>query len=221
MKPFLWIVFTLTLFALAAQTTYKLVINGKSTGQAIVVNGQTYVPLAALKSAGVTSNLASSTLTLTLPGATSTTGGANQLAALEGCIGETLFNGIWRAKVSKVEAIDIGGSKGYGVTLELRNGAKQALAPADTNVKYSEGDIALALDDSTTVNMNRYDYAWVLESIPQAAAKVHVVQFVTDSTAKPSKLILRIEPIAKDSRLPLRYSVADPSFRFNLSCQKP
>lgn len=216
MKPFLWISFALTLFALAAQTTYKLVVNGQNAGQAIVMNGQTYVPLAALKTLGISSNLAGGTLTLG-----NTQGGANQLTALEGCMGETLFNGIWRAKVSKVEAIAISGSKGYGVTLELRNGAKQALAPTDTNFKYGEGDIALALDDGTTVNMNRFDYAWVLESIPQAAAKVYVVQFVTDSTAKPSKLIMRIEPIAKDSRLPIRYSVADPSFRFNLNCQKP
>ncbi|MCV5063418.1 hypothetical protein OFM35_33645, partial [Escherichia coli] len=49
--------------AYAASTAYKLVINGKpASGQAIVVNGQTYVPLAALKAAGVQSDLASGTL---------------------------------------------------------------------------------------------------------------------------------------------------------------
>ncbi|MBI5812089.1 MAG: hypothetical protein HZB27_05670 [Meiothermus silvanus] len=47
----------------AASTAYKLLINGKSaTGQAIVVNGQTYVPLAALKAAGVSSELTQGTL---------------------------------------------------------------------------------------------------------------------------------------------------------------
>lgn len=201
--------------AQAAQTTYKLIINGQNAGQAIVVKGQTYVPLAALKALGINSSLSAGTLTLGIA-----QGGSNQLAAQEGCIGETLFNGIWRAKVSKVEAIDINGQKGYGLTLELRNATKQSLSPADTNVKYSEGDIALALDDGSTVNMNRYDYAWVLETIPQAAPKTHQIQFFSDSAAKPSKLILRIEPIAKDSRLPVRYSTPDPSFRFNLTCQK-
>ncbi len=215
MKQLLWIIFALTLIALAAQTTYKLIVNGQNAGQAIVVNGQTYVPLAALKTLGISSNLAGGTLTLG-----NAQGGANQLTALEGCLGETLFNGIWRGKVTKVEAIEASGQKGYGVTLELRNAAKQSLSPSDTNVKYGEGDIALALEDGSTVNMNRFDYAWVLETIPQAAPKVHQVQFFTESTAKPSKLIVRIEPIAKDSRLTVRYSVADPSFRFNLNCQK-
>lgn len=46
----------------AAGTAYKLVINGKSATQAIVVNGQTYVPLAALKAAGVSSELTQGTL---------------------------------------------------------------------------------------------------------------------------------------------------------------
>lgn len=46
----------------AASTAYKLVINGKSATQAIVVNGQTYVPLAALKAAGVSSELTQGTL---------------------------------------------------------------------------------------------------------------------------------------------------------------
>lgn len=201
--------------AYAAQTTYKLIVNGQNAGQAIVVNGQTYVPLAALRPLGISSSLSGGTLTLG-----NTQGGSNPLTALEGCLGQTLFNGIWRAKVTKVEAIDANGQKGYGVTLELRNATSQSLSPSDTNVKFDQGDIALALDDGSTLNMNRYDYAWLLEAIPQAAPKVHVVQFFTDSSAKPSKLIVRIEPIAKDSRLSVRYTAADPSFRFNLACQK-
>ena len=214
MKPFAWMLFSLTLLALAAQTTYKLVVNGHNAGQAIVVGGQTYVPLAALKALGIPSKLAGGTLSL------GTAGGSNPLAALEGCIGETLFNGIWRAKVSKIEAIDINGQRGYGVTLELRNATQQSLSPSDTQVKYDPGDIALALDDGTTLSMNRFDYAWLLEAIPQAAPKTHQIQFFTGSSAKPSKLVMRIEPIAKDSRLPVRYSTPDPSFRFNLACQK-
>lgn len=46
----------------AASTAYKLLINGKSATHAIVVNGQTYVPMAALKAAGVSSELTQGTL---------------------------------------------------------------------------------------------------------------------------------------------------------------
>lgn len=84
--------------AYAAGTTYKLVINGKSvSGQAIVVNGQTYVLLAALKAAGVQIGLAAGTPSLTLPEASSAGNvnasqtAVNPLNALEGCIGQTLL----------------------------------------------------------------------------------------------------------------------------------
>lgn len=210
--------------AYAAQNAYKLVINGKAaSGTAIVVNGQTYVPLSALKAAGVQSDLASGTLSLTLPGAAQAAGGANQLSALQGCVGETLFNGIWRVRATKLEPIDMNGQKGYGVTVEWRNATRQSLTLSATNVKYGEGDIALALDDGSTVNMYRYDYGWVGDAVPQAAPYTHQIKFFTDSAAKPSKLILRVEPIAKDSRAvppDVRYTVPDPSFRIDLSCTK-
>jgi hypothetical protein len=206
----------------AANTAYRLVINGKNVaGQAIVVNGQTYVPLSALKAAGVQSNLSSGTLSLTLPGASAAAGGANQLSALQGCIGQTLFNGIWRVRATKLEPIEMNGQKGYGVTVEWRNATHHSLTLAATNVRYGEGDIALALDNGSTVNMYRYDYGWVGDAIPQAAPYTHQIQFFTDSPAKPSKLILRIEPIAKDSRAvppDVRYTVPDPSFRIDLTC---
>jgi len=205
----------------AANTAYKLVINGKSVaGQAIVVNGQTYVPLAALKAAGVQSDLASGTLSLTLP---SVAGGANQLSALQGCLGQTLFNGIWRVRATKLEPIEMNGQKGYGVTVEWRNATRHSLTLAATNLRYGEGDIALALEDGSTVNMYRYDYGWVGDAVPQAAPYTHQIQFFTDSPAKPSKLILRIEPIAKDSRAvppDVRYTVPDPSLRIDLTCTK-
>ncbi|MCL6528060.1 MAG: hypothetical protein K6T57_14435 [Thermaceae bacterium] len=205
----------------AANTAYKLVINGNSVaGQAIVVNGQTYVPLAALKAAGVQSDLASGTLSLTLP---SVAGGANQLSALQGCLGQTLFNGIWRVRATKLEPIEMNGQKGYGVTVEWRNATRHSLTLAATNLRYGEGDIALALEDGSTVNMYRYDYGWVGDAVPQAAPYTHQIQFFTDSPAKPSKLILRIEPIAKDSRAvppDVRYTVPDPSLRIDLTCTK-
>ena len=75
--------------ALAAGLKYSLVVNGQvAPDQAIVVNGQTFVPLSALKLLGVQSSLKGSTLTLGAQNAPATApGGANQKASLEGCIG--------------------------------------------------------------------------------------------------------------------------------------
>ena len=93
--------------ALAASVNYSVVVNGQvSPSPAIVVNGQTYVPLSVLKSLGIPSKLKGVTLTLGTGAAPATSpGGANQRASLEGCIGETLFNGVWRLKVTKIERI--------------------------------------------------------------------------------------------------------------------
>jgi len=55
-------------------------------------------------------------------------GGANQRASVEGCIGQTLFNGLWRLTVLKSEPTtnpDDSDYKNWGVTIELRNGKKR------------------------------------------------------------------------------------------------
>jgi hypothetical protein len=64
--------------ALAQTTSYQLVINGQAdTAQAIVVNGQTYIPLEALQRAGVNANYNGNVLSL-IVGNAITAGGANQ-----------------------------------------------------------------------------------------------------------------------------------------------
>jgi hypothetical protein len=78
--------------ALAARVNYSVIVNGQvSSERAIVVSGKTYVPLALLKSLGVSSSLKGTTLTLgnSSAGGSSvqtsssvTPGGANQRAYL-------------------------------------------------------------------------------------------------------------------------------------------
>lgn len=69
------------------------------------MNGKTYLPLEALQMAGVKVVRSSAVLSVTLPNAGAATGGASSRPSLEGCLGETLFNGVWRVKTLKLEAI--------------------------------------------------------------------------------------------------------------------
>ena len=151
-----WITVAALLAAIAlAQASIKLVINGQpSVLSAITVNGATYIPLSALERAGVRVTRTASGLTLTLPGSSSAipsqaAGGANQRVALEGCIGETLFNGIWRLTVKSVKAINrySGQQLGYGLSLEWKNGAKVSVDALNTGIK----NLNLILSDGTVL----------------------------------------------------------------------
>lgn len=223
--------------AYAATTAYKLVINGKPTsGQAIVVNGQTYVPLSALKAAGVQSDLASGTLSLTLPGAlqtaggtnTNVAGGANQLSALQGCIGQTLFNGVWRFKVTRLEQGEVEGKPGWLMGVEMRNALPQPLSPYAAGLSNTNESYSFATADGNTGVWKTYYVLndFVVKDIPQGGMFTYQFKIFPDPAATedqlknpPAKFILRI-----DSRRAaighVNYTVPDPSFRIDLTCTK-
>lgn len=221
--------------AYAASTAYKLVINGKpAAGQAIVVNGQTYVPLAALKAAGVSSELTSGTLSLRLPGTSQTAGdantnaagGANQLGALEGCIGQTLFNGVWRFKVTKLEQGDVDGKPGWLMGIEMRNGVTKPLSPYSSGFSNTNDSYSWATADGNTGVWKTYYILndLVAKDIPQGGMFTYQFKIFPDPAATedqlknpPTKFILRIDP----KRLGFKeYTVPDPSFRIDLTCNK-
>jgi hypothetical protein len=211
--------------ALAQAVSYKLSINGRSySSSAIVVRGETYVPLKALQVSGVRSSLAGGVLTLTLPGAQSggtgnqqVAGGANQVAALEGCINEWLFNGIWRVRVTDPQVMT-GDRNGMSFRFEFRNGTKKAgFAPSGTGFR----GIQMALDDGTTVgaaNVNEVsDPPYI-----QGGSHAQTIEFFWEDTARtPTKLIVLFDPNDDYYKLgTLKFSVPDPSLRFKTNCQK-
>jgi len=182
--------------AQAVQRQLNLVINGQaSNAKAIVVNGQSYVPVSALQALGITTSLSGSTLNLSNQAA----GGANQRASLEGCLNEWLFNGIWRARVTKVEAIEVFGLKGWGVTLEMRNGTNRTLEPGQTGVRDSSG-LSLVFADGSTANINasalsrEYEGELRYKQIPQGAAVIYQIKFDAAKAEAPTKLLLEIDP---------------------------
>lgn len=224
-----------------AQTVSKslgLVINGKpATVQAVQIGGKTYVPVDALKAAGATATLSGNTLTLTLPGASAqTAGGANQRISVEGCRNEFLFNGIWRMRITKVEAIrrpNTGdpGTPGYGVTLEIRNGVSRSISLSKTGIQPSAKGIDLVMPDGNTLELSGVS-EWVdvaFKSVPQGAGITYQLKYyypygtADAQVQQPQKFLLEIntkELANWTETKDLKYGTANPSFRVDLTCTK-
>lgn len=221
---------TLALLALFAFTTalaqeYSITVGGTQVdGRAITVNGEIYVPLAALTAAGVVTSVDGSTVTLTLPGAV-TAGGANQRDSLEACMGEDLFNGVWRAKVLAVEKLT-GDKPGWGVTLELKNGTPVTLTPALTGISGTGEGAHLVLADGTILTPDPYDVQQLtFATLPQGGGATHELLFYlpqgVSSDAKPEKFLLEIDPNGigfSEQQAGVAYSTGSPSLRVWVEC---
>ena len=226
-----WIIGAALLAAVAlAQASLKLIVNGQpSTLPAITVNGATYIPLAALERAGAKVTRTAAGLTLTLPGGSSaipgqTAGGANQRVSLEGCIGETLFNGIWRLTVKSVKAINRynGQQLGYSLSLEWKNGAKISADALNTGVK----NLNLVLSDGTVLQTDDTQ-SLTYKKLPQGAGANLELTFyaasgvTADQLGKPDKFLVEIDPLVlKNTGVATAYTTPNPSFRVRLDCQK-
>ncbi len=226
-----WIIVAALLAAVAlAQASIKLTVNGQPSAlPAITVNGATYIPLSALERAGAKTVRTSSGLTLTLPGGSSaspsqTAGGANQRVSLEGCIGETLFNGIWRLTVKGIKAINRynGQQLGYSVNLEWRNGAKVSADALNTGVK----NLNLVLTDGTVLQTDDAQ-SLTNKKLPQGAGVALELPFyaasgvTADRIGKPDKFLVEIDPLVlKRTGVAASYTTPNPSFRVRLDCQK-
>jgi hypothetical protein len=214
----------LTSLALAA-TTYRVTVNGQpSPDAAIVVNGKTYVPLSVLELLGVPVVQQGATLALGAPAAPrAAPGGANQRASLEGCIGETLFNGVWRLTVKAARPISRynGQQPGYSLSLEWKNGTPQTIDALNTGVKA----VTLVLADGSTLESDNVQ-ALLYKKLPQGAGIPLDLPFYFAGSARPapalappSKLLVEINP-AGAAPSGVAYTTPTPSFRVRLDCQK-
>jgi hypothetical protein len=230
MKKIMLIIAMLTLLAFAQTTTYQLVINGQTdAAQAIVVDGQTYVPLEALQRAGVAATYDGDVLSLVVGNAV-TAGGANQRESLEGCMGQDFFNGIWRVKVLSVDPlVDDNGTAGWGVNIEMKNGSTQTLTVAvDTGISGTGEGIQLVLEDETILLVDPYDVQTLtFANLPQGGGIVHQLKFFPafgsePNDSKPVKFLfeMKAEGVAASVRdAGVAYSTPNPSLRVQLNCQ--
>lgn len=203
--------------ALAATSTLKFYINDRPVPDAIVVNGQAYVPVSALKAAGLNVTTASGSVRLSLPPA----GGANQVAGVEGCLGQTLFNGVWRLRVTDVRPVasTYANQPGFEITAEVRNATNQTLDLTGTgfgltnvNLAYTDGTTSAV--ESVASNRDAWDHN---KAILPAASYLVRAQVPADAGKLPSKLVYQR---AGNVKAGLPWSTPDPSFRVDLTCKK-
>lgn len=154
-------------------------------------------------------------------------GGANQRASVEGCMGETLFNGVWRLKVisSGLQTNpDDPDYKNWAVTLELRNGKNTQNSPTDSGFQdYPQLAFAddTVLDMETTTAKVQYQKAIFYKSLPPGGvARTTLFYRLPDEDASksPTKLLIAIK--RTEFGKTFGYSVTDPSFRVRLDCTK-
>ncbi|MFN8509339.1 MAG: hypothetical protein U0Z75_02035 [Deinococcaceae bacterium] len=228
--------------------------NQKLAESTITVGGKTYVPLSLLNRLGFNYELNMSGLYLrkTANSAfnTATTqtqmaqGGTNQRASVEGCMGESLFNGVWRFKVNKIETLgktDMNrGAAAWRVYVQLINGTNRSLVPYHggierTNNQYLPG-LTLAVSDGSIAqfkNDSAVDDVVSGSTLPPGAFLNLQPIFIWGSEndnaegIKPTKLLFEMRPdlLAKSAKEEkdakgLQFTTSSPSFRVNLTCQK-
>jgi len=161
-------------------------------------------------------------------------GGSHQRAALEGCLNEWLFNGIWRLKVTKVDTIkstpDAAGNfnTGWGVTVQVRNGTNVDFIPASTGIGHLtlvsvDGDtMDVGLTTTGTLDAQKLVY----HDFPPSSQYTHQLTFwypygtAAADIKKPVKFILAFDYNARKDASGPRYTTSNPSMRVNLTCKK-
>jgi hypothetical protein len=157
--------------------------------------------------------------------ATPPPGGANQRPSVEGCIGETLFNGVWRLLVTdsalKVNPDDPD-YKSWAITLELRNGKNAQDSPGDSGFQdYPQ----IAFVDGAVLDMQtdeevQYQKAIFYKSFPPGGVAQMTMYYRLEgdnATKTPTKLLVNIK--RTEFGKTFGYTVADPSFRVKLDCK--
>ncbi|GGM17392.1 hypothetical protein [Deinococcus aerophilus] len=208
-------------------------MNGRTVpGTTLSSGGQEYVPVSALKAAGFRVSTAGGVLSIANPamaapqaGQEPVAGGANQITVLEGCLGQTLFNRVWRVKFSNLRFTDEDGAQ-WKIDLEMRNATKDMLGGGDSaqvadslhlSYLYADGT-PLAWNISDTLAGQKFTY----QQLPPAGVWRSTLSVADGGQAsaahKPTKLVWLVKPSETGVKLP--WGTRDPSFRIDLTCNK-
>jgi hypothetical protein len=150
-------------------------------------------------------------------------GGVDQRPSVEGCMGENLFNGVWRFRVASVTKTDVA----YNVVVEFVNGVNKTITLEDTGVSENHNvGFNLVLEDQQTLVPEYVTPfgAWgtaVRKAVPQGALNRYTFVFeFGPETAKPAKFLVEVDPNKVNQKVGFKYTVASPSFRVDLTCTK-
>ncbi len=161
------------------------------------------------------------------PNAT-TQGGSHQIGALEGCLNQWLFNGVWRVRVTSVQAIadPVANVPGYALNVEIKNGSTKTAVINETGVAgpghlvLDDGNQLDATSGNAIVAWNNAQFKELTASAGVTTSTQYFFAYPAPKTpGKPVKWLWDIDKSKVWSGQP-RYSAADPSMRVDLTCDK-
>ena len=214
--------------ALAAQAGYRLLVGGQAVGSSVTVNGQTYVPLSALKALGVSATTSGRSMTLAL-GATLAVGGANPLAAQSGCLNQSLADGVWQVRFSHLHlvaddpkndnapywALDV---KVSNLTKETGDPYFYGLSPSALTWVGADGNTWQSVGSVDGKNVAALQFFRFLPGQSYTGQLSIQPKEGVSQDKPPVKLVWPVS--TKNNMAKVPWSSQDPSFRVDLTCSK-
>ena len=209
----------------------RLKINGRSVpGTTLSVGGRMYVPVSALTAAGFRVSAAGGVLSVSpASSGTQMSGGSVPLSALEGCLNQTLFNGVWRVKFSNLRLVPGESGARWHIDLEVRNGTARMMTGADGLLLADSGHLAFVNADGAPMGWGtadelggqKFTFAQHLPSGIWKGTLTNVDGNQASASRRPVRLVWRLTPSeGGDFARALPWGAQDPSFRINLNCTK-
>ncbi|MBV8282942.1 MAG: hypothetical protein JO347_12895, partial [Candidatus Eremiobacteraeota bacterium] len=155
-------------------------------------------------------------------------GGSTQVAAVQGCMNQSISNGLWRVKVTAIGP-DMGNDNaaqiGWMITEEWTNLFTRPLAPGDANVTdqqlvFASGNSAASSDSvGTSASFAQLS----LKTLSPNAPFSYQQRFrpgAFDATDKPVRLLLTFNATAQNQRIGAPHYKSPANFRIDLTCSK-
>lgn len=133
--------------------------------------------------------------------------------AIKGCLGDTLFDGVYSVQLIKAGNVD----STFGVTLKLSNASKQQLY---NFMAFSPSEVIAATDD-TAAPLNNYRGGWINTLLPGTAVTLQTATGSDGAATKWTRLLIRpsagsIKELQK-AKMPLAKVY---NMEFDLTCTK-
>jgi hypothetical protein len=146
---------------------------------------------------------------------------------LEGCLNQSLFDGVWQVKALALKRIP---KIGWGLTLEVRNGSQTTIMPIEAGISGVGTGIRLVSSDGRSLKVDSFDVAsMTAKTLSPGALVVGQLKFynpygkVLDISKLPTRFLLEIDPKRMDAATRekgVAFGVPNPGFRIRLDCQK-